>query len=171
MNQENTVLAAPKYSLYSNRKVTLHEVLNTASQFELTAFTFYDALKDKVGVQLKPLVEALIREEQSHLALFQELVQHIDVQILISCQITAPLHYEEFFTYTHLPHLEDFSDDRAILHYALAREKVALKQYAELATETPEGVLRDLFSHLAQEELGHKQTLERHYEEMLRHLD
>lgn len=171
MNQENMMLSIPRPHAPSNSKVTLHEILNTASQFELTAFTFYDALKDKVGIRLQPLVEALIHEEQSHLALFQELVQHIDVQILISCQISAPLHYEEFSNYIHLPRLEDFPDDRAILHYALTREKVAIEQYAELAVETPEGALRDLFSHLAQEEFGHKQELERRYEELLRHLD
>lgn len=165
MNQETVFLSAPKPHLHLPGKVTLHEILNTASQFELTAFTFYDVLKDRVGAKLQPLVEELIREEQSHLALFQELVQNIDVQILLSCHIPEPLHYEEFSNYIHLPRLEDFPDDQAILQYALAREKVALEQYAELAAETPEGALRDLFNLLAQEELGHQQELERHYQE------
>lgn len=166
MNQENVVLSTSKPRSPLNGKVTLHEILNTASQFELTAFTFYDALKDSVSEKLQPLVEELIREEQAHLALFQELVQHIDVQILISCQIPKPVHYEEFSNYIHLPPLEDFPDDQAILNYALAREKVALEQYAELAAETPKGALRDLFSHLAQEELEHQRELERRYQEI-----
>lgn len=171
MNQETVVLSVPKRPQQFDNKVTLHEILNTASQFELTAFTFYDVLKDKVGAKLQPLIEELIREEQAHLALFQELVQHIDVQILIACQIMIPNHYEEFSNYIHLPRLEEFPDDHAILRYALVREKVALEQYAELAAATPEGALRDLFSHLAQEELGHKRELERRYQETLQYLD
>lgn len=167
MNQESVVLSIPKNLQKQNGTVTLHEILNTASQFELTAFTFYDALRDKMSAELQPLVEELIREEQSHLALFQDLTQHIDIQILMFCQIAVPLHYEEFSNYIHLPRLEDFPNDQTILHYALAREKIALAQYAELAAETPEGALRDLFSHLAQEELLHKRELERRYEEMV----
>jgi len=148
-------------------KTTLQEILNTASQFELTAFTFYDALKDKVGKNLRPLVEELTQEEQHHFTLFQELAKQPEVQALIADKIRIPPNDHCFSDYIQLPRLEDFADDQSILQYALGREQAAMEQYSALAEETPPGAIRDLFTYLAQEELEHKKELEKRYYELV----
>ncbi|MEZ5671179.1 MAG: ferritin family protein [Thiotrichaceae bacterium] len=148
-------------------KTTLQEILHTASQFELTAFTFYDALKDKVGKNLRPLVEELVHEEQRHFTLFQELSKQPDVQAQIAEKIQVPLNDHRFSDYIQLPKLEDFADDQSILQYALGREQAAMEQYFALAKETPDGAIQDLFRYLAQEELEHKKELEKRYYELV----
>lgn len=148
-------------------KTTLQEILHTASQFELTAFTFYDALKDKVGKNLRPLVDELVQEEQRHFTLFQELSKQPDVQAQIADKIRTPRNDHRFSDYIQLPRLEDFADDQSILQYALGREQAAMEQYSALAADTPSGAIQDLFLYLAQEELEHKQELEKRYYELV----
>jgi rubrerythrin len=148
-------------------QTTLKAVLDTASEFEKTAYEFYHALQTRVGKPLRPLVEELVKEEQRHYALFQELSLRPDVQQRIADQIKRPASDHRFSDYVQGPALSECPDDQAILQYAMGREQAAMEQYSALADEAPAGVLRDTFRFLAQEELEHKKELEKRYGELV----
>jgi rubrerythrin len=61
--------------------------------------------------------------------------------------------------------LSDESDYAAILVYAAKREKSTYDYYKTLALGLRGTAMGELFSKLAQEELGHKNKLEREYDE------
>ncbi|MDM8558589.1 ferritin family protein [Candidatus Parabeggiatoa sp. HSG14] len=149
------------------RKTTIGEILETASAFEQTAMNFYTMLKDKVGKNLRPLVEELADEEKRHFELFQDLNKNPQVIDKIKELIVTPPNDHRFSDYIQTPKLKEFPDDQAILQYALGREQAAMEQYAALAEETPPGALHDLFHYLAQEELTHKNELEKRYYELV----
>jgi len=147
--------------------VTIGEILETAIAFEQSAFNFYSTLKDKVSKRLRPLVQELANEEQSHLDLFQTLSKHPELENHIADLIEVPPSDHRFSDYILLPKPDDFRDEQAILQYALGREQVAMQQYDSLAKETPPGPIQDLFRFLANEELEHKKELEKWYYEIV----
>jgi rubrerythrin len=149
-------------------KTTIGDILETASAFEQTAFNFYTALLDKISKPLRPLVQELANEEKRHFELFQNLKKNPQVSEQIAELIKTPPSDHRFSDYILLPKLEDFIDDQAILQYALGREQAAREQYATLAEETPAGSpIQDLFRYLANEELEHKNELEKRYYELI----
>jgi len=147
--------------------VTLGEILEKASAFEHTAFNFYSTIKDKVSKRLRPLVQELANEEQSHLELFQTLRKRPDLETHISDLIQLPPSDHRFSDYILSPKLDEFLDEQTILQYALGREQVAMQQYDSLAKQTPPGPIQDLFRFLANEELEHKKELEKWYYEIV----
>ena len=146
---------------------SLGDILDYAIAFEQQAFNFYTALQTKVSKRLRALVPELAEEEQHHLTLFQEVKNNPDIQHHIATMIRNPPSDHRFSDYIHVPELDDFPDDQSILQYALGREQVAMEQYTHLATQTPEGAIRDLFQFLAIEELAHKKELEKRYYELV----
>jgi rubrerythrin len=145
------------------RSTTIGEVLETAMSFERTARDFYAALKDRVSKPLRELVGELAEEEARHYRLFEELRARADVKERIADRIAKPANDHRFSDYVHLPNLGESPDDQAILQYALGREHAAMEQYAALADAVAPGPIQDLFRFLAQEELQHKQELEKRY--------
>lgn len=148
-------------------KSTIGEILETASSFERTAFTFYSALREKVSNHLQPLVQELVDEEKHHFELFQGLGKHPHVQNYLAELIDTPTTDEHFSDYIQLPDLGEFPDAQTIIQYAMGREQAAMEQYSILAKETPPGPLQDLFYYLAHEELQHKKELEKRYYELI----
>ena len=82
-------------------------------------------------------------------------------------KIQAPAEADNFSDYTHQPEFKEDFDDKAILEYALGREDSAMKQYQELADNSPEGPLKSVFQFLAYEETQHKKELEMKYKELI----
>ena len=148
-------------------KTTLGEILETASAFEQTAFNFYSALKDKVSNRFRPFVQELANEEQHHLTLFQSLSKHPALHDHIADLIQTPPSDHRFSDYIQLPELSDFPDEQDILRYAMGREEAAMEQYTSLAKETPAGPIRDFFRFSTNEELEHKNELEKLYYEFV----
>jgi rubrerythrin len=148
-------------------KTTLKEILETATLFEATARDFYQSLRDRVSKRLRPLVQELVTEEQRHHELFEALGRRPDVQSQIQELVKTPASDHRFSDYIQLPELGEFPDDQAILQYAMGREQAAMEQYSALAAETPAGPIQELFRFLAQEELQHKNELEKRYYELI----
>jgi rubrerythrin len=148
-------------------KKTLKEILDVAISFEKTARDFYAGLIPKVSKSIRYLVEELAEEEQQHFDLFTALRDSPGVQKQLDERIKTPTEDHKFSDYVHLIDLGDNPDDQAILQYALAREDAAMKQYRELADNTPEGELQDTFVFLAYEEAEHKLELEKKYYELV----
>jgi rubrerythrin len=146
---------------------TLGEVLETAMSFEHTAMEFYTQLVERVSKPLRALVQELAEEEREHYRLFKALKTNPDVTSHINEQIRTPPSDHRFSDYIHLPDLGKHPDDQAVLQYALGREHAAMEQYTALAGDTPPGPLKDTFTFLAQQELAHKQELEKRYYEIV----
>ncbi len=149
------------------RAQTLEEILETALGFEATARDFYAELAGRVSKPLRELVEELAEEEKEHYRLFSELKANPDIAGALKELVERPAEDHRFSDFIQKPDLGEAPDDQAILQYALAREDAAAKQYAALAQSTPEGPVRDLFTHLAKEELAHKAELEKRYYEIV----
>ena len=90
------------------------------------------------------------KEKISELGLHAEKVQ--DLKIVDSMKDTA---------------LSEDADYQKILVYAAKREKATYEYYSSLALGLEGTEAGDLFSKLAQEELAHKNRLEREYDEYL----
>lgn len=147
-------------------KSSIGEILEAASSFEYNAFTFYTSLLEQVDESLRSLVRELAAEEQSHYELFQGLSKHPYVQEHIAKLVNIPPSDNRFSDYMKTPALSEFSDDKAILQYAIGREQAAMEQYSSLAKEALPGPVQDLFCYLAYEELQHKEELEKRYLEL-----
>ena len=145
------------------KKTSLGEILETASNFEKTAHTFYVSLETVVGEQLRPLVRELAEEEKNHYELFLGLSKHPHVQPHMDKMIETPPNNHIFSDYIQSPPISDFIDEKSILLYAMSREQAALEQYTILAEETPAGPVQDLFFYLAHEEQAHKKEIEKRY--------
>lgn len=139
---------------------SIREVLETATAFERTARDFYAALVPKVSKNLRDLVEELVEEEQGHVDLFSGWAEREDLAGFLETRIQRPASDRRFSDCIQVPDLGDAPDDQTVLQYALTRENAAMEQYTALAEETPDGVLKDLFRVLADEETKHKNELE-----------
>ncbi|MCV6639453.1 ferritin family protein [Candidatus Albibeggiatoa sp. nov. NOAA] len=150
---------------YQTLKVqtTIDDVLKTTMSFEKTAYEFYGGLQEQVSNRLRPLVQELIDEEKQHYALFKQLTQYADVRVHIQDTVKTPTSDYKFSDYIRAPKLDALPDDESILQYEMGREQAAMEQYSALAEETPVGPIQDLFRFLANEELEHKQELEKRY--------
>ncbi|MDM8547751.1 ferritin family protein [Candidatus Venteria ishoeyi] len=159
----------PEGSGYEQLKArqTLAEVLETVLSFEQTAYAFYSALTEKVSKRLRPLVKELAEEEQQHCLLFEDLKNNPAVRAVIAQRIKTPENDHKFSDYIHMPELDENPDDQSILQYAIGREHAAMEQYDGLAQESPNAVLKDTFTWLAQEELAHKKELEKRYYQLV----
>ena len=146
---------------------TLEQILDTAMSFEAVARDFYAGLCASVSKPLRGLVQELADEEAEHYRLFQQLREREDIQQQIAEKIATPASDHLFSNYIQLPELGEHPTDQDVLRYALAREQAAMEQYAALASETPPGPIAELFRFLANEELEHKNELEKLYYELV----
>jgi len=167
MTIEKKLLDKDKSSKKFKGKTTIGEILETAASFEEVAFKFYSSLKNKVSPPLRRLVQELADEENRHVELFKSLSQYPQVPEQLAQLIKTLPSDQHFSDYIEFPNLNEFSDDKAIIQYAIGREQAAMQQYMSLAKEMPPGPIQDLFRYLAHEELRHKRDLEKRYQELL----
>ncbi|MBF0266669.1 MAG: rubrerythrin [Gammaproteobacteria bacterium] len=154
------------YQKLSEQK-TLSEVLEVAVSFEKVAFDFYSSMVPKVSKNIRYLLEELAEEEEVHYNTFTGLKADPEVLKQLQEKIQTPVEDHKFSDYTHLPEFKEDFDDQAILQYALGREDSAMKQYQELADNSPDGPLKSVFQFLAYEETQHKKELEKKYYELI----
>lgn len=146
---------------------TVKEIMKTATQFEIVARDFYEALVPKVSKNLRYLAKELAEEEQGHVDLFTKLANDPAVISAMQEELARPVADGKFSDCVQTPDLGENPDDQAVLQYALLRETAAMEQYTELAQTAPEGPLKTAFAFLANEEAEHKQELEKIYYEIV----
>lgn len=146
-----------------SRMTTVGDVLETVAEFDREAHSFYTDLIPKVSKNIRFIVEELARAELAHLQMLRELKANPDVASHMRDAIALPQADHRFSDAVHAPEMGDNPDDQAVLQYALAREQIAIDEYAELAASTPPGPLHDAFQFLANEERKHKVTIEALY--------
>lgn len=148
-------------------KTSLKEILEVATHFEETARDFYTSLIPKVSKRIRYLVEELADEEQAHYDLFSQLASRPDLAEQVQQEVQRTAADSKFSDCLHVPDLGDNPDDQTVLQYAMGREHAAMSHYAELADTAPPGLIKDLFTYLANEETKHKIELEKLYYEIV----
>jgi len=166
MNKINKEGHSKSYKKLQDTK-KLDEILTIAISFEKTARDFYTNMIPKVSKNIRYIVEELAEEEQQHFDLFTKLKNNPEVQKQLDKKVKTPTENHKFSDYVQLLDLGENPDDQSILQYAVAREDAAMKQYQDLANNTPEGQLKDTFQFLAIEEAEHKLELEKKYYELV----
>ena len=142
-------------------KQRFEEVLQFAIDSEQEAVDAYTTASEIVTRRhVKDMLLGLARQEQMH----KSKLQSIDRERVTTTSIV------------NVPDLKiaDFTDDvtitadtdyQDILVVAMKREEKAHNLYTTLASNTEDAELKQLFEFLAQEEAGHKLSLEREYDE------
>ena len=142
---------------------TVEEVLETVAEFDREAHSFYVDLVPRVSKHIRYIVEDLARARLEQVRMMSDLAKSPDVQSHLNDAIRRPEADRRFSDAAHAPELDEAPDDQAVLQYALAREQIAIEEYAELAANTPPGPLHEVFAFLANEEVKHKTELEALY--------
>ena len=142
---------------------SLTEILDVAIQFELAAANFFQQLQARVSKPLRELVESLAQEEREHADRLGQLRYHPDLYQLIQQKIEVPVTDLRFSDALQTPDPDRLRSDQDVLEYALSRERLAMDQYRSLADATAPGEAHELFRWLAEEEIEHKQELEKRY--------
>jgi len=148
-------------------KLNLKAILEAAVKIEEQCYALYAMAQEKVEYQSsKKFLRELAQEEMKHkkklLAIMEnkeklsELSLHAskvqDLKIVDAMKDTT---------------LSEDADYQRILVYAAKREKSTYEYYNSLAAGLEDTEIGDLFSKLAQEELKHKNRLEKEYDEYL----
>jgi len=141
---------------------TPRQILNRAIGKEEQAKTMYEIYAGKVeDPQSKKLLKEFAQEELRH----KETLERIDPDK--PGNFKAPkISGGEFSDFSNRPEITKESTMQEVLKYAIAEEVDALNFYSSIAQFATDKKLVSLLNKLAAEEKGHKQKLERMYDEM-----
>jgi len=148
-------------------KDDLRTILEWAIKIEEQSYALYKMAKGKVKYQSsKKFLEELAQEEVMHK---EKLISIMDNEKKISelglqTSKTQDLKIVDVMRETTI---SDDADYKRILIYAAKREKSTYDYYKSLALGLEGTEVGTLFSKLAQEELSHKNKLEREYDEYI----
>ena len=142
--------------------ITLREILDVAMGFEQAANRFYLGLRDRVGADVRPLVDELAQEEQRHYELLAQLAadENLASQLAVTTLPPGPAD-ASFRAYVTIAPLGDDPEADELLDYAANRERVAHEHYAYLAEVATPGPVQALFRHLRDEEKRHESFVDR----------
>ncbi|NLG27145.1 MAG: ferritin family protein [Chloroflexi bacterium] len=151
----------------STTKNPIQDILKTAIQREIDAFTLYDTTASKVDSQVaKGLLTDLAAQERGHRAKLEGLLHGRVFKVLSKEQKKKVVDYKVTDYLTEEPLAED-SDLQDILIVAGKREKASHDLYSAMAEVVDDEETIKLFAWLAAEELIHKRRVETLYEEII----
>ncbi len=141
---------------------TPRQILNRAIGKEEQAKMMYEIYAQKVeDPQSKKLLRELAQEEIRH----KEALEKIDPEKPGAFK-ARKVSSAEFSDFSNRPQITKESTMQEVLKYAIAEEADALDFYSSIAEFATDKKLVNLLNKLAAEERGHKQRLERMYDEM-----
>jgi len=143
---------------------TLDAVLNRAISMEKQSYDLYVWAQGKVeNPEAKRFLKDLAKEELKHRAKLSAALRAEEklLEIGSKAQRVQDLKIVDWLGDVRLSEDSEYQD---ILIFAGKREKETYEYYSELAERLGETRIGQLFSSLAQEELGHKNKIEREYE-------
>lgn len=145
---------------------SLGKALEHAIEFEHAACGFYRSLEARLSEEVRPLAEELAQAADNQCEHLRELSRddHLD-EHLAHC-VERPATCTAFTRYARLPCLPDNALDDDLLEYALNMDRIAFEHYGHLYEVSPDGSLRDLFSHLAKGKLQRIELLERRWADL-----
>ena len=149
-----------------DKDTSIEQILRKAIQFEETAFEFYTGAVDMVQQpHIKSVLKDLAGEEVKHKERLQHLLEG-DVQAIVAVQKRDQIQDLKLAEYLVPQPLGPDASFQDVLIVAMHREKSSNEFYSTMASIS-EGDTRDLFEFLAQEELGHKNKVEKLYDEVV----
>jgi rubrerythrin len=138
---------------------TVDDILNFAIKEEVGAFDFYTDLAAKASPAMKIVFEGFAAEETGHRAKLLDI--KTGKMILAAKDTIVDLKIADYLVeVTPSPHMSY----RDALILAMKKEKAAFRMYSDLAART-QGVLKETFLGLAQEEAKHKLRFEVEYDD------
>lgn len=146
---------------------SIKSILNRAIRFEEDSFNLYNsALERAKKSETKQWLKELADWELTHKAKLEGLLSG-DLNWAIRKSSREQVTDLKIADYLVAPALGDKSDFQDVLLVAMKREQAANDFYANMAALMEEGSLKDLFELLAKEEMKHKQTVEKYYEDVV----
>lgn len=141
---------------------TPRQILNRAIGKEEQARMMYEIYSEKVeDPKSRQLLKELAQEELRH----KETLQKIDPEKPGTFK-ARKVSSAEFSDFSNRPQITKESTMQEVLRYAIAEEADALNFYSSIAEFATDKKLVNLLNKLAAEERGHRQKLERMYDEM-----
>ena len=140
---------------------SLADLIETAMRFELNGHRFYGSLKVVMGEAVCALAATLADEKFRNTLQLRDLVDSAHARDHFQDLIDIPISDRRYASFVQTPVVNDQPNCRALLIFALGREKAAADQYAALAQTMPIGPIRDMFQRLADDEMRHAQELEK----------
>ena len=143
----------------------VREIIEIAISNENNAEAFYREAAEKVKLpHARKALEELADEEVGHAEFLRNLLQQGFDSILEGGGDSA-VDDLQIVEYLSVPELNVYSNYQEILTVAMHREKIAMDFYNGMAAIVREDKLKRILEKLAAVELGHKERLERMYEE------
>jgi rubrerythrin len=148
-------------------KQSFKAIINAAVEIEEQSYALYKMAQEKVKLQSsKVFLEELAKEELKHKKKLLAIMEDKDKMSGLGSRVKQiqDLKIVDIMKDTSIT--ED-ADYQKILVFSAKREKATHEYYKSLASGLEDTEAGDLFSRLAQEELSHKNRLEREYDEYL----
>lgn len=138
------------------------QIINTAIDREVEAYTFYKSVADKVkDKSLKKLFDELAGDEKKH----REMLQNLATKDAKQIHFSPSKDYKVSDTLASPPLTPDLKPiDGLVL--AIRKELDAMQMYSRLAETAADTAEKSLFTELANMERGHKARLEDIYVNM-----
>jgi len=151
----------------STGKNPIQDILKTAIQREIDAFTLYDTVAAQVdSLVVKELLNDLALQEQGHRAKLEGLLHGRVFKVLTKAQEKKVVDYKITDYLTEEPLAAD-SDLQDVLIVSAKREKASHDLYAAMAEVVDDEETIKLFAWLAAEELVLKRRIETLYEDLI----
>jgi rubrerythrin len=142
---------------------SLNDVLTFAIRKEHDSRELYMMFRDLVkDPGAKALLEDLANQELGHKNLLEHALKKANVELIGGKKEVKDLHLSDYMI------TEDIAPDstpQKVMLFAMKKEQESYSMYNMLLGNYEGTELDDLFARLAQEEMHHKEILEREYEE------
>lgn len=142
---------------------SMNDVLTFAIRREHDARELYLMFRDMVkDPGAKALLEDLANQELSHKNLLENALKKGNMELIEGKRKVKELHLSEYMV------TEDIGPDstpQKVMLFAIKKEEEAYNMYQMLLGNYEGTEVEELFSRIAQQEMDHKEILEREYEE------
>ena len=141
------------------------KIIRIAISNEENAEQFYREAAEKVKLDhaKKALLE-LAKEETGH-AEFLKTILEKGVEEVLAAKSTGAIQDLKIVDYLSVKELNEYANYQDVLTAAMQREKIAYDFYVGMADLVSDGKLKGILLKLAEVEMGHKNRLERLYDE------
>jgi len=147
----------------SMKFTSLNDVLTFAIRREHDARELYMMFRDMVkDPGAKALLEDLANQESGHKNLLEHALKKENIELIGGKKEVRDLHLSDYMV------TEDIGPDSTpqnVMTFAMKKEQEAYNMYQMLLGNYEGTEIEDIFSRLSQEEMHHKEILEREYEE------
>ena len=142
---------------------SLNDVLTFAIRKEHDSRELYMMFRDMVkDLGAKALLEDLANQELGHKNLLERALKKDNIELIGGKKEVKDLHLSDYMV------TEDIGPDSTpqnVMMFAMKKEQEAYNMYQMLLGNYEGTEIADIFSRLSQQELHHKEILEREYEE------